>query len=82
MGFCDVSGVVIPKVGFLAEPGGAGDIRSWYLTLHELHTSHAVTGAICVAAAAVLMAPSLTAWRDPVMPTPEMSSSNILLAKF
>lgn len=54
MGFCDVSDVVIPKVGLLAEPGGAGDIRSWYLTPHKLHTSHAVTGAVCVAAAAVI----------------------------
>ena len=54
MGFCDVSDVVIPKVGLLAEPGGVGDIRSWYLTPHKLHTSHAVTGAVCVAAAAVI----------------------------
>jgi 4-oxalomesaconate tautomerase len=54
MGLGDVSGMVIPKVGLLGPARNGGNIRSWYLTPHDLHAAHAVTGAICVASAARL----------------------------
>jgi 4-oxalomesaconate tautomerase len=49
----DVSELVIPKVGLLAPPRAGGTISSRYLTPLELHQAHAVTGAICVASAAL-----------------------------
>ncbi len=49
MGLGDVSDLVIPKVGVLAEPQGVGDIASRYFTPLKVHPAHAVTGAICVA---------------------------------
>ncbi|MEJ0079312.1 MAG: 4-oxalomesaconate tautomerase [Alphaproteobacteria bacterium] len=55
MGFGDVSDKVIPKVGLLSAPRDAnGTITSRYLTPHALHAAHAVTGAVCVAAACAL----------------------------
>lgn len=54
MGFGDVSGMVIPKVGLLSPPRGSGAITSRYLTPHKLHAAHAVTGAVCVATACLL----------------------------
>lgn len=54
MGFGDVSGMVIPKVGLMAPPRGTGAITSRYLTPHKLHAAHAVTGAVCVATACLL----------------------------
>ncbi len=51
MGFGDVSGSVIPKIGLLSKPRGTGAITSRYLTPHKLHAAHAVTGAVCVATA-------------------------------
>ena len=54
MGFGDVSGMVIPKVGLLSPPRGTGAITSRYLTPHKLHAAHAVTGAVCVATACLL----------------------------
>jgi 4-oxalomesaconate tautomerase len=54
MGLGDVSGMVIPKVGLIGPARNGGDIHSWYLTPHDLHAAHAVTGAICVASAARL----------------------------
>jgi 2-methylaconitate cis-trans-isomerase PrpF len=55
MGFGDVSDKVIPKVGLLSPPRDAnGTITSRYLTPHALHAAHAVTGAVCVAAACAL----------------------------
>jgi 4-oxalomesaconate tautomerase len=54
MGLGDVSGKVIPKVGLLAAPVNDGDIRSIYLTPWRAHAAHAVTGALCVAAASAI----------------------------
>ena len=54
MGFGDVSDKVIPKVGLLGPPRNGGTIMSRYLTPHALHAAHAVTGAVCVAAACAL----------------------------
>ena len=53
MGFGDVADKVIPKVGILSPPRQGGTITSRYLTPHRLHAAHAVTGAICVATAAL-----------------------------
>ncbi len=54
MGFGDVGGKVIPKVGLLSRPRGTGAITSRYLTPHKLHAAHAVTGGVCVATACLL----------------------------
>ena len=49
MGLGDVAESVVPKVSILAPPRRAGVVYSCYLTPHQVHTAHAVTGAICVA---------------------------------
>lgn len=54
MGLGDVSGQVIPKVALLSPPAAGGTVRSRYLTPWRAHAAHAVTGAICVAAAAAI----------------------------
>lgn len=54
MGLGDVSDLVIPKIGLLAPPAKGGDISSRYLTPLKVHAAHAVTGAVCLAAASVI----------------------------
>ena len=52
MGLGDVAESVIPKVAILARARDGGTISSRYLTPHQLHSAHSVTGAICVACCA------------------------------
>ncbi len=54
MGLGDVTDSVIPKVGILSPARSGGLISSVYLTPHDLHKAHAVTGAICVACCAAM----------------------------
>ena len=54
MGFGNVADKVIPKVGLLSLAERDGDIASRYFTPRNLHASHAVTGACCIAAAAAV----------------------------
>ena len=49
MGLGDVAKSVVPKVGILAPARCGGAIYSCYLTPHNIHATHAVTGAIGVA---------------------------------
>jgi len=51
-GLGDVSDSVLPKIGLLSKPVYGGNIRSQYLTPRFLHPTHAVSGAVCIAAAA------------------------------
>ncbi len=51
MGFGDVTDSVVPKVGLVGEAPDA-DFAVRYLTPHAVHKALAVTGAICLAAAA------------------------------
>lgn len=52
MGLGDVSGSVVPKVGILSEPRHGGTTTSrYFVTARRCHKGHAVTGALCVAAA-------------------------------
>jgi len=51
MGLGDATGKVLPKVALLAPPSHGGTIASRYLTPWSCHAAHAVTGALCVAAA-------------------------------
>ena len=51
MGLGDATGKVLPKVALLAAPAHGGTITSRYLTPWTCHAAHAVTGALCVAAA-------------------------------
>lgn len=51
MGLGDVAGRVIPKVGLLSQARRGGSLTSRYFTPDRCHRSHAVTGALCVAAA-------------------------------
>lgn len=54
MGLGDVAGRVIPKVGVLSPARRSGSLTSRYFTPDRCHRSHAVTGALCVAAASRL----------------------------
>lgn len=51
MGLGDVSGKVLPKIVLLAPPAADGSITSRYFVPWNCHAAHAVTGALCVAAA-------------------------------
>jgi len=52
MGLGDVSKLVMPKFAFVAQPAQPGSvIASRYFTPAAAHTSYAVTGALCLAAA-------------------------------
>lgn len=51
MGLGDVSGRVIPKIGLLSPARAGGSLTSRYFTPDRCHRSHAVTGALCIAAA-------------------------------
>ncbi len=51
MGLGEATGKVLPKVALLAPPARGGTIASRYLTPWTCHAAHAVTGALCVAAA-------------------------------
>jgi 2-methylaconitate cis-trans-isomerase PrpF len=51
MGLGDVAGRVIPKVGVVSPARHGGTIMSRYFVPHRCHRNHAVTGALCTAAA-------------------------------
>jgi len=51
-GLGDVRDSVLPKIGLLSKPKYGGNIRSQYLTPRFLHPTHAVSGAVCIAASA------------------------------
>ena len=54
MGLGDVSRSVVPKFGLLSAAREGGTITSRYFTPTQCHPAHAVSGAICVAAATAL----------------------------
>jgi 2-methylaconitate cis-trans-isomerase PrpF len=54
MGFGDVSKRVLPKFDLVTPPRHGGVICSRYFTPAAAHTSHAVTGALCLAAACLI----------------------------
>jgi hypothetical protein len=54
MGLGDASGKVIPKVSLVSAPRHGGSITSRYFVPDNCHASHAVTGAICVSACAMV----------------------------
>lgn len=62
MGLGDVSQRVVPKVVLTAPPRKGGTISSRYFVPWNCHAAHAVTGALCVAAATYL--PDSVAARD------------------
>jgi 4-oxalomesaconate tautomerase len=52
MGLGDVSGSVVPKVGILSGARHGGTITSrYFMNARRCHKGHAVTGALCIAAA-------------------------------
>jgi hypothetical protein len=51
MGLGDAVGKVLPKIALLASPAGKGNITSRYFVPWNCHAAHAVTGALCLAAA-------------------------------
>lgn len=53
MGYGDVTDKVIPKPVLLAAARNGGTISSRYFTPHVTHEAHAVTGAVCLACAAL-----------------------------
>ena len=54
MGMGDVAKLVVPKPALVSRPAQGGNIASRYFTPHACHKTHAVTGALAVATAAVL----------------------------
>lgn len=54
MGLGDVANSVVPKVSLLTSAKAGGNISSRYFVPHNCHASHAVTGAIAVAAASAI----------------------------
>ncbi|MCC6982802.1 MAG: 4-oxalomesaconate tautomerase [Bauldia sp.] len=54
MGLGDVSGSVTPKVAIVSPARNGGSLTSRYLMPWKAHSSHAVTGALCLAAAATV----------------------------
>ncbi|MBI4859961.1 MAG: 4-oxalomesaconate tautomerase [Candidatus Riflebacteria bacterium] len=54
MGLGDVSKLVMPKFVLAAPPRAGGTITSRYFTPATAHTSHAVTGALCLAVACLI----------------------------
>ncbi|MFT6916537.1 MAG: nucleotide-binding universal stress UspA family protein [Motiliproteus sp.] len=54
MGLGDATGKVLPKVSLLAKPQHGGTLSSRYFVPSNCHAAHDVTGAICVATAAML----------------------------
>ena len=54
MGMGDVTGKVLPKIALLAGPRQGGSINSRYFVPWNCHAAHAITGALCVAAACVI----------------------------
>ncbi|MGL6314951.1 4-oxalomesaconate tautomerase [Vibrio sp. WXL103] len=54
MGLGDVASSVVPKVSLLTRAKNGGTISSRYFVPHNCHASHAVTGAIAVAAACAI----------------------------
>ena len=55
MGLGDVSGLVVPKVSILSAPRHGGTLSSRYFAnSRRCHRGHAVTGALCIAAASLV----------------------------
>ena len=54
MGMGDASGKVLPKLVLVAPPQRGGNISSRYFVPWNCHAAHAVTGALCVAAACAI----------------------------
>jgi len=50
-GLGDVSESVLPKIGLLSVASNGGAVKSQYFTPQFLHPTHAVSGAVCIAAA-------------------------------
>jgi 2-methylaconitate cis-trans-isomerase PrpF len=54
MGLGDATGKVLPKFALVAPPAGDGDIASRYFVPWNCHAAYAVTGALCLGAAACI----------------------------
>ena len=54
MGLGDVRGKVIPKFGILSRPRRGGALTSRYFVPTDCHSTHAVSGAICVGSCALV----------------------------
>jgi 2-methylaconitate cis-trans-isomerase PrpF len=54
MGMGDVSQSVTPKFAILAPPRNGGHVTSRYFVPHNLHPTHAVSGAICISSCLAL----------------------------
>ena len=54
MGMGDVAGNVLPKFALVAPPANGGDITSRYFVPWNCHAAYAVTGALCLGAAACI----------------------------
>lgn len=65
MGLGDVSGSVVPKPVLVSRPRHGGSVTSRYFTPLTCHRSHAATGALAVATAAVMPGSVASRYLDP-----------------
>ena len=70
MGLGNVSKSVVPKFGMLSKPLLGGTIASRYFTPTQCHPTHAVSGAICVAAASVIPGTVAASLANPAIDRP------------
>lgn len=61
----DVTNKVLPKIALVAPPQGDGVVASRYFTPWACHSAYAVTGALCLSAAAVLPGTVVNALASP-----------------
>jgi len=83
MGFGDVRGKVVPKIGLVAPPARDGTIAARYFVPWSCHKSFATTGSVCVATASVLdgtVAHAVAKQRNDLVATLEHPSGSIAVA--
>ncbi len=70
MGLGDVTESVVPKIGLLAEPRGAGHVAARYFMPWTTHPTLAVTGSQCLAACALAPGTVAEGLARPIAPAP------------
>lgn len=73
MGLGDVSGIVVPKLALISAPRAGGTLTSRYFAnSRRCHRGHAVTGALCIAAASLLQGSLAAEFATPDAARPEL----------
>lgn len=75
MGFGDVTGKVVPKIGLVAPPRNGGTIAARYFVPTSCHKAFATTGSVCVTTASVIEG---TVVHEQARPAPVTASGALL----